>query len=300
MQKHGTFFVIDPSLPIVYIYTQTGVRRRMTTSKAITSSPSAAAAAAAAGECHDKYSSKGSCRSRTLLIQLMLPCLLFSRQTFATAAFITPSASTPSRSSLVRRYSSASGTSTTSSNSAPSSWARLSQLVEAALLDDGDFTKDGIVDNNKQQQKVPAQYMSIGASLADTHLVEALEGMKVKRRKDGTVEETSGRILKFFQSVRLEPYRVSFSDVRVYARMQDKLEKTLGFTASPAVERIESGIALVMAASVMSSVCMYAGVRVNVMTRHILLSRSFSKVSRKDLNNSHWSWLSLFLRIRQI
>ena len=41
--------------------------------------------------------------------------------------------------------------------------------------------------------------------------------------------------------------------MRVYARMRERLEKALGFTASPAIERIESGIAFIMALTVGAS-----------------------------------------------
>lgn len=43
-------------------------------------------------------------------------------------------------------------------------------------------------------------------------------------------------------------------DLAVYARMSENLEKCLGFTASPAVERIEAGIAIVMALTVFTSI----------------------------------------------
>jgi len=91
---------------------------------------------------------------------------------------------------------------------------------------------------------------SIGASVADTRLVDGLELMKVRKKKDGSVQ--SG-FLKYWNSVRLEFYGVSRSDVRVYARMRERVERALGFTASPAVERVESGIAVVMALSVGSA-----------------------------------------------
>ena len=48
--------------------------------------------------------------------------------------------------------------------------------------------------------------------------------------------------------------QVTRSDVKVYARMQEKVEVCLGFTASPAVERIESGIAVLMAAVVFTAI----------------------------------------------
>lgn len=53
--------------------------------------------------------------------------------------------------------------------------------------------------------------------------------------------------LSHTHSVRLEPYRVSRSELKFYCQMPERLEKTLGFTASPAVERIENGIGVVMA-----------------------------------------------------
>lgn len=52
----------------------------------------------------------------------------------------------------------------------------------------------------------------------------------------------------------LPTLQASKSDLAVYARMSEKLETCLGFTASPAVERIEAGVAVVMAVTVLASI----------------------------------------------
>lgn len=133
-------------------------------------------------------------------------------------------------------------------------WPLVEELVSSCLNEE-----DSVTDINNPTSFRPRQrdmdssgqgVFSIGASVADTRLVDGLELMKVRKKKDGSVQ--SG-FLKYWNSVRLEFYGVSRSDVRVYARMRERVERALGFTASPAVERVESGIAVVMALSVGSA-----------------------------------------------
>lgn len=87
-------------------------------------------------------------------------------------------------------------TTATSSPAPPSlSWERLSELVEAALASEGDGVRDGEIDRSGSGAVG-------GVSPADLALVEALEGMKRKAGAEG------GEGLRFFNSIRLEPYRV--------------------------------------------------------------------------------------------
>lgn len=135
-------------------------------------------------------------------------------------------------------------------------WPLLEELVSSCLVDDKAFSPTGTDASpsvRPRQRDVGASgegMVAIGASLADTRLVDGLELMKVRRNKDGSVR--SG-FLRFWNSVPLEFFGVSRNDLRVYARMRERVEKALGFTASPAVERVEGGIAIVMALSIASA-----------------------------------------------
>lgn len=135
-------------------------------------------------------------------------------------------------------------------------WPLLEELVSSCLVDDKASSATGTDASpsvRPRQRDVGASgegMVAIGASLADTRLVDGLELMKVRRNKDGSVR--SG-FLRFWNSVPLEFFGVSRNDLRVYARMRERVEKALGFNASPAVERVESGVAIVMALSIASA-----------------------------------------------
>ena len=84
---------------------------------------------------------------------------------------------------------------TTAAAGSPLSWDRLAELVQAALASEGDGIQDGQIDRSAVG----------GISPADAALVEALEGMKAGA---GGASGAQGEGLRFFNSVRLEPYRV--------------------------------------------------------------------------------------------
>ncbi len=122
------------------------------------------------------------------LVLLLLASSLHAAHAFVPSAFQLRPLPTPT----TRRYaSSSSSTSTTTTAPSPSStdaasfYPLLEKLVEACLSQgEGGGGGGSRRDVDQRGQGVVA----VGASLADTKLVEGLELMKVRKRKDGTVE----------------------------------------------------------------------------------------------------------------